>query len=440
MSRNVDLIVKGGPVLTFDENDALYINGLVAVDKGDIVYVGEEMDLTEEFVAEDTVDVEGDLIMPGLINGHTHAAMSVMRGYADDLPLDRWLEDYIFPAEGMLMSDDMVYWGSLLSAAEMIRSGITTVADGYLFEASAVRAFRRAGMRAVCAQGIMEFPTPQWDDTERMFEVAREFIKTHVEKGASDLIVPALFVHSPYICTPDTYRRAKELAEKYDVRLFTHLAETEDEVRQVKERYDTSPVRLLEKEGVLSDRLSAVHAVWVDPEEIEILSEYGTAVIHCPGSNAKLASGTAPIVAYLEAGVPVGLGTDGPASNNRQDLFYEMDLCAKEQKQARKDPGVMKAKTVLAMALFLGAEALGLEERIGSLEAGKAADIIVMDLSRPHCSPLFNYPSHLVYTARGFDVKTSIIGGRVVYHWGRFYTFDESEVITKVFEIAGRLG
>jgi len=439
MSRKVDLIVKGGPVLTFDENDSVYINGLVAIDDGNLVFVGEEMDTTEEYISNDTVDVEGDLIMPGLINGHTHAAMSVMRGYADDLPLDRWLEDYIFPAESMLMSDDMVYWGSLLSAAEMIRSGITTVVDGYLFQESAVRAFRRSGMRAVCAQGIMEFPTPQWEDTNTMFEVVREFLENHTGEGASDLIVPALFVHAPYTCTPETYLRAKELAGEFDVRLFTHLAETKDELEKVKEQYDTTPVRLLQTEGVLSDRLSAVHAVWVDPEEIEILAEHGTAVIHCPGSNAKLASGTAPIVSYLEAGIPVGLGTDGPASNNRQDLFYEMDLCAKEQKQARQDPGVMKAKTVLAMALFLGAEALGLEETVGSLEVGKRADIIVMDLSRPHCSPLFSYPSHLVYTARGFDVKTSIIGGRVVYHWGRFYTFDESEVISRVFEIAGKL-
>lgn len=439
MSVKVDLIVKGGPVLTFDENDSIYINGLMAVDDGNIIFVGEEMDAVEEYIADDTVDVEGDLIMPGLINGHTHAAMSVMRGYADDLPLDKWLEDYIFPAESKLMSDDMVYWGSLLSAAEMIRSGVTTVADSYLFQESAVRAFRRSGIRAVCAQGIMDFPTPQWGDTDTMFKVAGEYLKNHTGENASDLIVPALFVHAPYTCTPEVYLRAKELAGEFDVRLFTHLAETKGELETVKERYNTTPVRLLEREGVLSDSLTAIHAVWVDPEEIEILSEHGTAVIHCPGSNAKLASGTAPIVSYIEAGIPVGLGTDGPASNNRQDIFYEMDLCAKEQKQARQDPGVMKATTVLAMALYLGAEALGLEETIGSLEAGKRADIIVMDLSRPHCSPLFNYPSHLVYTARGFDVKTSIIGGRVVYHWGRFYTFDESEVIARVFEIAGRL-
>jgi 5-methylthioadenosine/S-adenosylhomocysteine deaminase len=438
MTEKVDLIVKDGTILTFDENDNIYFNGSVAIKDGKIVDLGESLNLAGIYEADDTIDAEGDLIMPGLINAHTHAAMSVLRGYSDDLPLEKWL-DRVFPAEHKLMSDDMVYWGSLVSCAEMIRAGITCTCDGYFFEGSAIRALESAGMRGICAQGVADFPMPEWENPEDKFSVVSEFLKKSSARGDDKIVSPALFVHAPYTASPDTYKKAKELCEEHEVRLFTHIAETEKEVSDIEKKYGKTPVRHLEHEGILNDNLTCVHAVWVDDEEIEILSNYGTSVVHCPGSNAKLASGTAPIPALLKAGVPVGLGTDGPASNNRQDMFFEMDFAAKEQKLVSKDPTALKAKTVLAMALYLGAEAIGLEDEIGSLKKGMAADIIVVDLTRPHASPLFDYTSHLVYSARGSDVKTTIINGRIVYHWGRFLTFDASEATAKVFEIANKL-
>ena len=438
MTEKVDLIVKGGPLLTFDEQDSRYTRGIVCVKDGKIAAVGDEFQIGSDYEADRTIDAGGDLIMPGLINGHTHAAMSLLRGYADDLPLDTWLFDHIIPAEEKLMDEEMVYWGTLVSAAEMLRSGITTCADAYFFGAAAARAFTDAGMRAVVAQGVMDGPRPQWEDDRGRSEVLRSFLSGHsAVRGA--LITPGLFVHAPYTASPETYREAKALCDDNGALLFTHLSESEREVRDVKEKYGATPVRLLAREGILSDTFVGVHAVWVDGEEIEILSQYGASVVHCPGSNAKLGNGLAPVSKMLAAGIPVGLGTDGPASNNRQDLFYEMDFCAKGHKLVTRDPSVMDARTVLKMALYLGAEALGLEETAGSLSAGMAADMIVVDLSRPHAAPLFSYESHLVYSARGLDVKATIVGGRVVHHWGKILAFDEAEALTKAYEIIKRL-
>ncbi|MBN1573757.1 MAG: amidohydrolase [Deltaproteobacteria bacterium] len=437
MTEKVDLIIKNGTVLSFDENDNRFDNGVVIVKDGVIVDVGEQIDILRDYDAKEVIDVDGDLIMPGLINGHTHAAMSALRGYSDDLPLDQWLE-HIIPAENKIMGKEMVYWGTLVSAAEMIRSGITTVCDSYFFEEDAARAFIKSGMRAICAQGVVDFPTPQWQDPAAKFDVVEEFLDNFPEDD-SGMVMPALFVHAPYTASPETYHRAGDLASKSNARVFTHLAETEGEVEDIRKKYGRTPVRHLEKEGVLNESFTAVHVNWVDDGEIEILSSYGSSVVVCPGSGAKLAAGVAPVTAFIDAGIPVGLGTDGPASNNRQDLFYEMDMLAKLQKVISKDAASIKAKTVLATVLFLGAEALGMEEKIGCLKKGMAADIIIVDLTRPHAAPLFDYPSHLVYSARGFDVKTNIINGRVVYHWGKVYPFDEPGAIARLFEIGNRL-
>ncbi len=438
MSERVDLIVTGGPVLTFDEQDRRFERGAVCISNGRIRAVGDESEIRREYEADRTIDTEGGLIMPGFINGHTHAAMSVLRGYADDLPLAAWLFDHIIPAETKLMDEEMVYWGTLVSAAEMLRAGVTTCADAYFFASAAARAFRDAGMRAVAAQGVMDGPKPQWADDAERDDVLRTFFEENTP-GLGGLVTPALFVHAAYTASPDTYRAAKALCDEYGVPLFTHLAESEAEVRDITEKYGTTPVRLLAREGVLSDTFVGVHVVWVEPEEIDILSQYGASVIHCPCSNAKLGNGLAPVTAMLAAGIPVGLGTDGPASNNRQDLFYEMDFCAKGHKLVTRDPARMEARTVLKMALFLGAEALGLEETAGCLCVGMAADMIVLDLARPHAVPLLSYDSHLVYSARGGDVKTTIVAGRVVYDDGRIQCFDEAEALARAAGIAARL-
>ena len=438
MTTKVDLIVKGGPLLTFDEEDNRYTRGIVCIKDGLIAAVGDEFTIGGDYQADRTLDAGGDLIMPGLINGHTHAAMSLLRGYADDLPLSTWLFDHIIPAEQKLMDDNMVYWGTLVSAAEMLRAGITTCADAYFFGSAAARAFKDAGMRAVVAQGVIDGPTPQWENDNERADVLASFLADHGPEPRS-LVTPALFVHAPYTACPDTYRQAKALADGRGALVFTHLSESEREVGEIKQKYGDTPVRLLAREGILSDTFVGVHAVWLEPEEIEILAQYGVSIVHCPGSNAKLGNGLAPVGAMLAAGIPVGLGTDGPASNNRQDLFYEMDFCAKGHKLVTKDPTQMDARTVLKMALYLGAEALGLEETVGSLSAGMAADMIILDLGRPHAAPIFSYESHLVYSARGFDVKATIVGGRVAHHWGKILTFDEAEALTKAYEIIKKL-
>jgi 5-methylthioadenosine/S-adenosylhomocysteine deaminase len=438
MTKRADLIVSGGPLITFDEENSRFAHGAVAVVGGRVAALGDEPVIARDFTADRTIDAAGGLIMPGLINGHTHAAMSVLRGYADDLPLNTWLFDHIIPAETRLMNEETVYWGSLLSAAEMLRCGVTTCADAYFFASASARAFRDAGIRAVVAQGIMDGPTPQWADDAGRTDILRSFFDEY-PKGSGGLVTPALFVHAPYTASPETYQWAKALADEHDTLLFTHLAESEAEVVQTKKRYGATPVRHLAAVGVLSDRFVGVHAVKLDPEEIEILAQYGASVIHCPGSNAKLGNGLAPVPAMLSAGLPVGLGTDGPASNNRQDLFFEMDFCAKGHKLVSGDPAQMRARTVLSLALFLGAEALGLEETVGSLSVGMAADIIILSLSGPHASPLFSVDSHLVYAARGADVTTTVVGGRVVYDGGKILTFDEHEARARVAEIARTL-
>ncbi len=435
MTKKADLIVTGGQLLTFDEQNSRYPRGAVAVAGGLVAALGEESAISRDFSADRVVDAGGGIIMPGLINGHTHAAMSVLRGYADDLPLDEWLFKHIIPAEARLMNEEMVYWGSLISAAEMLRCGITTCADAYFFASASARAFKDAGIRAVVAQGVMDGPTPQWADDAGRSDILRTFFDEH-PKSPGALVTPALFVHAPYTASPETYRWAKALCDEHDALLFTHLAESEGEVAEIGKRYGATPVRHLAAAGVLSDRFVAVHAVKLQPEEIEILAQYGVSVIHCPGSNAKLGNGLAPVPAMLSAGLPVGLGTDGPASNNRQDLFYEMDFCAKGHKLSSGDPAQMSARTVLSLALFLGAEALGMEEIVGSLSLGMAADIIVVSLAGPHASPLFSHDSHLVYAARGADVTTTVVGGRVVYDGGAILTIDEREAHARVARIA----
>ena len=437
MTQKIDILIKNGAVLTFDEKETVYQNGAVAIDGGDIIAIGDDVELKKNYRGTREIDAAKNIVMPGLINAHAHAAMSVLRGYADDLPLEKWLNDHIFPAEGRLMSDDMVYWGSLLSAAEMIKSGITTVSDSYFFEGAAIRTFLQAGMRGICAQGLIDFPTPQWKDPKDQFTVAREFLD---EFSEGSLVKPALFVHSAYTASHETYLVARGLCEEYGARLFTHLAETRNEVEEVKSRYGTTPVRYLARHHVLSENFTAVHGVWLDDEEIDIISDFGASVVHCPASNAKLGSGVAPVSKLLKTGVPVGLGTDGPASNNRQDLFFEMDLAAKLQKAAELDPTAMKAKHVLGMALFIGAESLGMEERVGCLKKGNAADVIIVDTSGPHGAPIFDYSSYLVYVARGSDVITTIIDGKVVYDKGKLLTIDLAEARAKVVEIAERLG
>jgi len=374
--------------------------------------------------------------MPGLVNTHTHAPMTLFRGMADDLPLMTWLNEHIFPAEAKSVNPEMVYWCSKLAAAEMILAGTTTVADGYFLEDSVAEAFSDSGMRSVVAQGIIDFPAPGIPDPTQNVAIAAHFIDRWQTKN--NLVTPAIFCHSPYTCSPDTLKRAKETARQKNALFFVHLAETQTEVEQIQEQHNTTPVRYLDSLGVLDKDTICIHCVWLDEKEIEILAKSGAKVSTCPQSNMKLGSGIAPLKKMLEAGISVGLGTDGCASNNTLDLFSEMDICAKIHKVKDIDPTALPAKAVLEMATIGGASVLGLSGDIGSLSPGKKADIILLDLMQPHLQP-FYHPDLLVYAASGADVSTVIIDGKLVMRHRKILTFDADQAMAKVRKLAESL-
>ena len=366
--------------------------------------------------------------MPGLVNTHCHAAMTLFRGLADDLELVSWLNDHIFPAEAAHVNPEMVYQCSKLAAAEMILSGTTLVADGYFFEAEAARAFSEVGLRAVASQGIIDFPAPGVPDPKEAVQYASRFLDDWKEKDP--LITPALFAHSPYTCSADTLIKAKDLARLHNVPFFIHVAERPRELSMIQDARGATPVQHLDALGILDERTVCVHCVWVDDKDIAILAEHGAKVSICPQSHMKLASGLAPLADMLDNGVVVGLGTDGAASNNGLDLFREMDICAKAQKIKSMDPVAVQASRVLQMATTSGAEVLGCTD-IGTLNEGAIADLILVDIDRPHLQPFYG-PDLLVYSAGGADVRTVIIDGKLVVRDREVMNIDLEETMAAV--------
>ncbi len=428
----VDLLLVNGDVLTLNSRHDRYPEGAVAVQASEIVAVGTVDSIQARFHGRRILDVRGCVVMPGLINGHTHAAMTLFRGLADDLPLMDWLHQHIFPAEQKL-NEDRVYWGTLLACAEMILSGTTTFCDMYLFEHMVARAARKAGMRALVGEVLYDFPSPHYGDIED----GLRFTESLIGDWAGDPLVRiAIEPHAIYTCSPDLLRRCDEIARRLHVPLIIHVSENEAEVQQVQSLYGCRPVEHLERLGMLGPHLIADHCVALNERDMELLASRSAHVIHNPESNMKLASGVAPVPALLEGGVNVALGTDGCASNNNLDLFGEMDSCAKLHKVMALDPTVVPAPAVLRMATRNGAKALGFEGRIGELAPGMWADIIVVDFDRPHLTPLYEPVSHLVYAARGSDVRHSIIHGRVVMEDRKLLTLDVEEVMDHVRAIA----
>jgi 5-methylthioadenosine/S-adenosylhomocysteine deaminase len=403
----------------------------VAIRGDRITAVGNAEDLAGALPAK-VIDARGGIIMPGLVNTHTHAAMTLFRGLADDLPLMAWLDEHIFPAEAAL-DHPKVYCGALLACAEMILSGTTTFCDMYLFEEAVARAAQTAGMRAVVGEVLFDFPSPNYGPIEEGFAYTQTLIDTF--RGDPRITI-AVEPHSPYLCGPELLTRAFDLAACNGLPLVIHLSETAGEVETVRGRYGRTPVGHLGDLGLLAPNVLACHCVALSDEDIPLLKRHRVNVSHNPESNMKLASGIAPIPRLLEAGVCVGIGTDGAASNNNLDLFLEMDTAAKLHKVQCLDPTVLDAGTVLRMATIDGARALGLSERIGSLEAGKQADIIVLDTHQPHLVPMYHPASHLVYAARGSDVAVVGIDGRVVMENGRILSFDVEQAMDEVTRIA----
>ena len=429
-----DLLISGDFVLTFNEGKEILEKGAVAITGDRIVAVGETSRLAEEIEAKEELDACGCLLMPGLINLHTHAAMTCFRGLADDLPLQEWLHEHIFPAEATYVSEENVYWATLLAVVEMIKSGTTTFCDGYFFEDGAARAVAASSIRAVLGQGVVDFPAPGIPDPRINLKAAEAFVFRW--QGKSPRLMPSIFCHSPYTCSPETLIGAKDICREHEILFQIHLAETRTELEETQQRYGHRPVDHLRSLGLLDAQTICHHAVMVNDEEIELLAHSGVGVSHNPESNMKLASGVAPLPAMLAAGVKVGLGTDGCGSNNNLDIFQEMDTAAKLHKVHQGDPALSSALQVAVMATNGGAAALGMSSCLGSLEPGKKADLIIIDLNQPHLTPMYEPCSHLVYAARGADVRDVIIDGSIVMRERQLLDVDEQEVMAKVREIA----
>jgi 5-methylthioadenosine/S-adenosylhomocysteine deaminase len=417
-----DCLIHNALVLTLTPGARPLPHGYVAIQDGKIAAVGQSEALPDLPPARERLNAGGALVLPGLVNTHCHAAMVWFRGLADDLPLAKWLKEFIFPAEAGWLDADKVYRGTLLAAAELIRGGITTVADGYFFEAAARQALAEAGLRAVAAQGVVDFPAPGVPDPARNLEAAQEFLDS--DAAAPDRLTAAVFCHSPYTCGSETLKRAKDLTRARGVPFFLHLAETREEVAHLQRRTGQTPAAYLDHLGLLDELTVAVHAVWLPPADLDRLARRGVKVSHCPESNLKLAAGVAPIPALLRLGVTVGLGTDGAASNNNLDLWGEISLAARLHKVWGQDPTVMPAAQVVALATREGARVLGLGESTGTLAPGRAADLIVVDVDQPHLTPLYDPYSHLAYAARAADVRYVMVGGRWLLWDRRLTTLD----------------
>jgi 5-methylthioadenosine/S-adenosylhomocysteine deaminase len=425
--RRISVLVTGGSVVTVDPSRNIYSPGAVAVDGDTIVGVGPAAEIAARFVAADRIDATGSVVIPGLVNAHTHAPMVLYRGLADDLRLQDWLEKYIFPAEANTVAREMVRVGTRLAALEMIQSGTTTFADMYYFEEEIARATKAAGLRGVLGQTVIQFPVPDAKTPQEGLSRAETFIKEFLN---DTLIVPAVAPHAAYSLDADTLRASRALAVKYGVPVLIHLAETEEEVETSRTAHKgMSPVAYLQSIDFLGPKTLANHGVWVDKADMAILTSQGVAVSHNPESNMKLASGIAPVPEYLAAGVTVALGTDGAASNNDLDMFEAMRFAALLHKVKTRDPQAVPASAALEMATINGARALGLESRIGSLESGKRADLVVVSMQGARQTPMYDPVSHLVYVSRGDDVRTVMVNGRVLMRDRKMLTLDQAQVL-----------
>jgi 5-methylthioadenosine/S-adenosylhomocysteine deaminase len=427
-SNMVDLLIKGGTIVTMDGERRIYENGFVAIKGERLVEVGDSQALkSKAYRAKQTIDARGKAVLPGLINTHTHIPMTLFRGIADDVYLEDWLTKYIFPAEAKNVTREFVVAGTRLGLIEMIRGGTTTYVDMYYFEDAIAEESKKAGVRGVLGETLLDFPAPDNKTWEAGLVFTREYIKKW--KGDS-LITPAVAPHSSYTVNTEHLNEARALAEKLDVPLLLHLAEAPTETEYMARTYHSRTVPYLEKIGFLSPRVLGAHAIQVNDEEIAILKRRDVGVAHCPQSNMKLSSGTAPVPQMLKAGIRLGLGTDGAASNNDLDLWEEIDTAAKLHKLIANDPTVLSAPQAFEMATIGGARALHMEKEIGSLEAGKRADLVVVDLDAPHLTPMYNLYTHLVYSTKSSDVTDAIVNGRVLMRNRRLLSLNEAEIKT----------
>jgi 5-methylthioadenosine/S-adenosylhomocysteine deaminase len=441
MTQKVDTLFINAIVLTMDETLNQYDPGAVAVKGDSIVAVGKEEDIKKEYTANEIIDCNQKVLMPGLINAHTHVPMTLLRGLADDLRLDVWLMGYMLPVEREFVKPDFVRLGTLIACAEQIRSGVTTFNDMYYFEDDVAQATADAGMRAVCGQTVIRFPVPDASAYEDSLAMARTFIQKW--KG-HELIVPAVAPHAPYSTTPEILKACAELAKEFDVPLHIHISETSFEVENMRNEQGMPVVPYVKKQGLLEAKVIAAHCVHIDVGEIRTLHHANAGISHNPSSNLKLASGFAPVTKMLEIGVNVGIGTDGPASNNDLDMFEEVRLASFVAKASSNDPTALPAATALLMATRLGAQALHIGDITGSIEVGKRADLILVDTSPLHNSPRFlrdpmNAYAQLVFASKSTDVTDVMVNGKWLMREHKLLTLNEKELLTQAREVAKKI-
>jgi len=434
---NYDIVIHNGTLITMNSDFDIIDDGVLCIKNDKLAKIEPRKNYEPLPDGKKIIDARGGIIMPGLVNTHTHLPMALFRGLADDLPLSKWLNEYIFPAEANHIHPDSVRLGALLSGAEMLLSGTTTCCDGYFHEDHVAAAMNEIGMRAILGQGVIDFPAPGVPKPEDNVNNALKFIQKW--KYKSPLITPSIFCHSPYTCSEATLKKAKDAADAKGVLFQIHAAETKDEYVSIQTTHHTTPLKYMDKIGIIDRNTLLIHAVWLDDDDIEIIAKRGASVSHNPESNMKLASGIAPVPALLKAGVTVGLGTDGCASNNNLDLFSEMDTAAKLHKLNAMDPTLMDAVTVLKMATIEGARSLGLQDITGSLEIGKKADVITIDTHKPHLVPVYNPVSHIVYAAQGSDVQDVIVDGHILVKDRTLLTVDVENIIEKVIRFSDNI-
>ena len=433
--ESVSLLLTAAWVMPLTPGEEIFAPGAVAVRGAKLAAVGPMAEITGRFEAERVLDYPQGLILPGLINAHTHAAMALFRGLADDLPLEEWLNSHIFPAEKHL-DYQFVYWGTRLAVAEMLLSGTTTFCDMYLFTDAVAQAAVDTGIRAVVGEVLYDFPSPNYGPPENGLRFTEELCRTY---QSHPRVRVAVEPHAVYTCSPALLEKSKALADQYHSRWIIHLSETAREVADCLEHYGDTPVGHLHRLGLLTGNTVADHAVALTDRDMELLAASGAGVAHCPESNMKLASGMAPVANLLARGVPVALGTDGCASNNNLDMLTELDTAAKLAKVRELDPTALPARQALALATRSGARVLGLEGETGVLTPGLKADLVVIDLDQPHLTPLYDPYSHLVYAATGADVQTVMVEGRILVEDRRLLAFDLAETLRRARELGRKV-
>jgi 5-methylthioadenosine/S-adenosylhomocysteine deaminase len=426
----LDRVIYNAAIITVNSRFEIIPDGVIGIKDGRIASV-EASDANLPLpLATERLDARGGIVMPGLVNTHTHLPMTLFRGLADDLPLHTWLNEHIFPAEKKSICPESVYAGALLACAEMLLSGTTCCCDGYFYEDDTAKAIAVSGIRAIAAQGVIDLPAPGVPDPSLNIQVASAFVEKW--QSACPTITPSIFCHSPYTCSSGTLKAAKKAARAQDVLFQIHVAETKSERERCLAEHGITPVKYLASLGILDQKTLLAHTIWADDEDIEIIAQNGANISITTESEMKLASGIAPLPEFLKAGLTVGLGTDGCASNNDLDLFREMDVTAKLHKVNTGDPCVANAESMIKLATIGGAKAIGLDHLIGSVEPGKQADLIIIDTHKPHLTPVYNLPSLIVYAVSGADVRDVLVDGKVVVRNRQLLTSDVNAIMANV--------